>query len=235
MHDIDALNKLIPLMINTNDLFHPELLTILKSITVNSCPKNINLHCHTIYSDGSMEPEDLFLQACDLGLEHLAITDHHNIQAYNEIKNTLLPKFSLGRKHPYLWSGIEISSLLNNCLVHILGLGFDHSHRSLKPYINGEAPVGHLLSADSVINAIHDSGGLAILAHPARYRLPYDFLIDKANQLGIDGIETWYDYDYKTKWSASQFICEKIHLKILEYNLLSTCGTDSHGFDLKSR
>ncbi len=217
------------------NVFQSDLIDVINSIEPSSCPYHINLHCHSIHSDGSMEPIDILHQAQKIGLSHIAVTDHHSIQAYQEINNVLLSNPNVEYKYPSLWSGIEISALLNNCLVHILGLGFDISSPSLSPYINGESAIGSSLSAYSVITAIHDAGGLAVLAHPARYRVAYDILIDSANKLGIDGLETWYDYDYGLRWEPSSFICEKIKLKSLQHNLLSTCGTDSHGYQLTSR
>ena len=57
-------------------LAHP-LTPVLRQVEASSCPGRFNFHCHTIHSDGSLDPADLAMQACSLGLEHLAITDHH--------------------------------------------------------------------------------------------------------------------------------------------------------------
>ena len=70
-----------------NQLKHP-ILDVIQSIDSKSCPKDINFHCHSTFSDGSLEPIDIFTQACDLKLKHLAITDHHSVRAFglvNEI------------------------------------------------------------------------------------------------------------------------------------------------------
>ena len=71
--------------------------------------------------------------------------------------------------------------------------------RHLRPYNRGDAVVGEALRAEiPSCKAIHAAGGLAVLAHPARYRLGHDLLIEEAARLGFDGGEAWYDYDMQT-------------------------------------
>ena len=66
-----------------------------------------------------------------------------------------------------------------------LALGFELNHDALKPYNHGDSVVGEALRAESVVNAIHQAGGLAVLAHPARYRLSHGVLIEEAARLGF--------------------------------------------------
>ena len=130
---------------------------------------------------------------------------------------------------------MEISALLKGCLVHVLALGFELDHPALQPYNRGDAVVGEPLRAASVVTAIHQAGGLAVLAHPARYRLGHETLIEEAARLGFDGGEAWYDYDMQTTWAPSPLICEAIDRQLENLGLLRTCGTDSHGIDLGGR
>ena len=60
---------------------HP-LRQVLRQLTPACCPGRVNFHCHTLCSDGSLSPLALAQQALDLGLEHLAITDHHSLAAH---------------------------------------------------------------------------------------------------------------------------------------------------------
>ena len=113
----------------------------LSTLNIDSCPSKINLHSHTTYSDGSLEPEDIIQQALDNDLEHFSVTDHHSIQSVNII-STWLNKNESYRSSLNFWPGIEISSLLNGCLVHILGIGIDVQSTLLKPYILGVSPIG---------------------------------------------------------------------------------------------
>ncbi len=41
---------------------------------------------------------------------------------------------------------------------------------SIAPYIQRKATTGNAYQAANVIAAIHQAGGLAVLAHPARYK-----------------------------------------------------------------
>ena len=119
--------------------------------------------------------------------------------------------------------------------MHVLALGFELDHRDLQPYNRGDAVVGEALRAESVVRAIHSAGGLAVLAHPARYRLGHDVLIEEAARLGFDGGEAWYDYEMQPHWQPSPLICEAIDRQLSDLGLLRTCGTDSHGIDLCGR
>ncbi len=209
-----------------------DIIDIIKSINKNSCPNNINLHCHTNYSDGTMSPTELINQAISLQLSHLAITDHHTTQAYKIITES---KIHASNINPTLWTGIEISGTLRGCLVHVIGLGFDINNKHMSKYQQNQSLKGHDLKASNIVNTIKDANGLAILAHPARYRLNYKTLIYEAKKIGFDGIEVWYDYDRKQHWTPSEFICGKIYKLAKQYNMLTTCGTDTHGLSILRR
>ena len=205
---------------------------ILSNVTSESCPGSINFHCHTLCSDGSLTPTQLIKQAAKYKVNHIAVTDHHTVKAYPEMYKWLELNKNVYRQIPSLWTGIEIRALLRKTLVHIIGLGFELEHESLVPYIQGEATTGINLQATNVVKSIHKAGGLAILAHPARYRLPFNQLIIEAYNLGFDGAEAWYDYNYSRRWQPTNLICESIHQMLKQYNLLSSCGTDTHGLDI---
>ena len=210
------------------------LKSVLKTITSNSCPYEINLHSHTTFSDGSLSPIELFQQASEKGIKHIAITDHHSIEGYSTLlKSFVLDKGSL--KFPILWSGVEITGTLQGCLVHILALDFNINNKDIQKYLKGISVSGYDLKADSIISAIHNANGLAILAHPARYKINFKDIIIEAHKLGFDGIEVWYNYERSFPWKPSQFICEKIDILTRKLKLLSTCGTDTHGMSLLCR
>lgn len=211
---------------------HP-LIKVLASVTPACCPTRVNFHCHTTCSDGSLRPEQLARQALELGLEHLAITDHHSVAAYTSVTTWL--EASGAASAPTLWTGVEISALLEGCLVHVLGLGFEAQHPSLEPYLQGASQVGAALQASAVVEAIHSAGGLALLAHPARYRLPHQRLIAAASSLGFDGAEAWYDYTMAPRWTPTPLVCEAIAADLNKRGLLQSCGTDTHGHDLSGR
>ena len=211
------------------------LVQVLQGVHGGSCPGELNFHCHTLHSDGSLRPEELASQAASLGLRHLAITDHHSTAALEPAGQTLERLAQQGSAVPQLWSGIEISCLLEGCLVHVLGLDFDAQARALEPYRQGQAPVGQVLRAEEVVKRIHGAGGLALLAHPGRYRKPFAPLIDAAAALGFDGAEAYYDYAMAPHWQPTPLVCDAIASQLEKLGLLRSCGTDSHGLALHGR
>ncbi|MBD2177202.1 PHP domain-containing protein [Pseudanabaena sp. FACHB-1998] len=213
-----------------------KLRKIFADIDAMSCPHRLNFHLHTVHSDGKMQPEDLIQQAIALRLSDLAITDHHAIAGYFIAKN-YLERFAnhTSENLPTLWSGIEVNASLIFTEVHILGYGFDPDHEAMLPYLQGKTTAGLDYQAISVIKAMHLAGGLAVLAHPARYRRSPEELIPAAAALGIDGVETYYGYDNSDPWKPSPKQTEEIRNLADMYGLMHTCGTDSHGFKISKR
>ena len=213
---------------------HP-LARVLRSVGPGCCPGRVNLHCHSLHSDGSLAAAELARQALGLGLEHLAITDHHSVAGHAAAAAVFAEADAAGQAVPVLWRGVEISCLLDGCLVHVLGLGFGPDHASLEPYLSGAAATGAALRVEAVREAIAAAGGLALLAHPARYRLPHGRLIASAAQAGLDGAEAWYDYEQQPRWRPSPLVCEAIAADLGDRGLLLSCGTDTHGLALCGR
>lgn len=207
-----------------------------QSITAASCPDTYNFHLHTHHSDGRLLPQQLMQQAMERGLASLAITDHHSVNGYWMALDYLQSQPQFGSPSlPHLWSGIEITSTLLDTQVHILGYGFDPNHLVLQPYLQGSSPEGDQAQAEQVISSIHQAGGLAVLAHPARYRQPAKELISVAVQQGIDGIETFYCYGNRDPWEPSPRQTKALTRLASQYGLLQTCGTDTHGLDIHHR
>lgn len=70
------------------------------------------------------------------------------------------------------------------------------------------------------IEAVHDAGGIAVLAHPGLSDC-FD-LLDEMTELGIDGVEVWHPYN-----SEEQQQRLKDYAK--QHGLLMTGGSDFHG------
>lgn len=210
---------------------------VFASIDVQSCPRNYNFHMHTVFSDGKLQPSALMEQAVGIGLKGLAITDHHCIGGYQAAAAWLEDwKWkNPGAKVPQLWSGVEINANLLNVEVHILGYAFDTEHPGLKPYLQKKATTGDEYQAENVIRTIHSAGGIAVLAHPARYRKSHMDLIPAAANLGIDGAEAFYAYNNPNPWRPSSLESIQVQELAREYSLYSTCGTDTHGLSLLQR
>jgi len=80
---------------------------------------NADLHCHSVVSDGTLQPEELAARAKANGVELWALTDHDEIGGLQRARAAAL---ALGL--PYL-TGAEISVTFAGLTVHIVGLGFD--------------------------------------------------------------------------------------------------------------
>jgi len=78
-------------------------------------------------------------------------------------------------------------------------------------------------SYEDTIEAIHNSGGKAILAHAGRYNDKFDVKasIDDMISKGLDGLEVYYpDHSYEFR--------EFLLAKVQEYNLIASGGSDDH-------
>jgi predicted metal-dependent phosphoesterase TrpH len=206
---------------------------VFQTLHAHSCPKHYNFHMHTVYSDGRLSPERVIEQAVEIGLEGLAITDHHSVGGYYAAQRWLdeLDGDSL----PTLWTGIEINAKLLTSEVHILGYAFDPDSPLMHPYLQGRTTRAENYQAANVIAAIQAAGGLAVLAHPERYRRSASDLIPEAARLGIDGAEAYYAYGNPHPWQPSPKQTKRVLHLNQEYGLLSTCGTDTHGSNIRRR
>ena len=212
---------------------------VFETIDAGSCPYSYNFHMHTIFSDGQLRPEKLMEQAVAIGLKGLAITDHHSMGGYQVAKNWLenwkLENPDRSWAAPTLWSGVEINAQLLRTEVHILGYDFDPQAPSLEPYLTGEGPLGADYQGANVIAAIQNAGGLAVLAHPCRYRVSAAKLIPEAHRLGINGVETYYSYANTKPWLPSPKQTRQVKEFGDRYDLIHTCGTDTHGLNILVR
>lgn len=91
-------------------------------------PSTVDLHTHTLRSDGVLEPAALVAEVAAAGVRLLAITDHDDLSAYRELTGSGAPALPAGL---VLLSGVEINCLtvglpeLWESELHILGLGVD--------------------------------------------------------------------------------------------------------------
>lgn len=231
--------KMAPVLISSpvTEQDQHALRQVWQTLGPDSCPRSYNFHCHTTASDGQLHPKTLIEQAIAIGLKGFAITDHHTIGGYHIAQTCLdslqhsLPTQAI----PHLWTGVEITARLLNTDVHILGYAFDPHHSSLKPYLKGKAPQHQQAEAATVIDVLHQAGGLAVLAHPCRYRRSAHELIPAAANVGIDGVETYYAYANPDPWHSSPKQTQQVKQLSITYNLLNTCGTDTHGSNLLRR
>jgi hypothetical protein len=88
-------------------------------------PRAIDLHAHTVHSDGTETPAELVQAALAAGLDVVAITDHDSTggwqEALEEAEGTGLT----------VVPGIELSTQLDYASVHVLGYLVDPADRNL--------------------------------------------------------------------------------------------------------
>jgi len=76
--------------------------------------KEIDMHTHSIYSDGSFYPGQIAIKAQEKGLKGIVLTDHNIFDGFQEMQ------MSCRRLRLKTMSGIEITSLLDDYNMHIL-------------------------------------------------------------------------------------------------------------------
>jgi len=84
-------------------------------------PKRVELHCHSIFSDGTLTPAELVARAVKNGVELLTLTDHDSVSGGPEL-------FAAAKAEGLaVRLGIEINCAGEGAAdrVHILGYGFD--------------------------------------------------------------------------------------------------------------
>ncbi len=85
----------------------------------------VDLHMHSTFSDGALPVRTLIDFCCEQGLSAIAVTDHDNIDSFEE-----------GKEHAERMGieyvpGVEISSSVDGSDIHILGYLFDPTHLNL--------------------------------------------------------------------------------------------------------
>jgi len=184
----------------------------------------VNLHIHTTYSDGCGDFADIAKQAETKGLKAIAITDHNTVQGY--IDN---PNYNV-------IAGVEFDVWHKYIFLHLLAYGIDISSPCMTKFYakdkrDTEKDIVRFFSKRNLkelINAIHEAGGIAVLAHPACcWALNMEKFIKELKLLGLDGIEIYYPYPRWRKYV--RFACaEKIEELADKYDLIKTGGTDCH-------
>lgn len=86
---------------------------------------NVDLHCHSTASDGSLAPAAVVARAYENGVRVLSLTDHDTVEGLEEARAAA---HSLGMQ---LVNGVELSCTWGGATIHILGYGFDVKAQAL--------------------------------------------------------------------------------------------------------
>jgi hypothetical protein len=87
----------------------------------------IDLHIHTVKSDGKLTPKEVIDEAYKNGVFTIAITDHDTIEAYNDE----LFDYAESKKIKII-NGVEISTKASKVGVHVLGYNLDLNNKEFQ-------------------------------------------------------------------------------------------------------
>ena len=88
--------------------------------------RNIDLHCHSIVSDGVLSPTELVRRAAAGGVDVLALTDHDDTGGLEEARA------AAAEVGIALINGVEISVSWNKHTIHVVGLNVDPANALLQ-------------------------------------------------------------------------------------------------------
>ncbi len=202
---------------------------IIKTLTGSDYENNrVNLHMHTTFSDGKGGIKELTEQAKEKGYKYIAFCDHNTLDGYR--KTDIL-------NEDIVIPGVEFDCWCGYVFMHLLGYGIDVNNKELLSYCaknkrETEADWVRIFAKrhpKDLIRAIHNAGGIAVLAHPCCcWAVNLDRFIKKLKGYGLDGVEVYYPYDRHRGIIKfhSRHIVENIADR---YGLLKTGGSDLHG------
>ena len=157
-------------------------------------------------------------------MKYISITDHNCILGHKLYSDPILIK------------GVEFDCFYKMSLLHILGYGINIENEKIQALCakNEQEQKNDLIRLlksrhpKTVIEAIHDAGGIAVLAHPCCCNVfSLDNFVNHLVNFGLDGIETYYPYDRFR--GVLKFSSRKLPFKLAKkYNLIQTGGTDEH-------
>ncbi len=86
--------------------------------------KKVDMHMHSIYSDGSKNPHELLNMARSLNIGTMALTDHDNIEGSKILLEEQAPDMEI-------FSGVELTAKVPKGRMHILGYNIDLENHDL--------------------------------------------------------------------------------------------------------
>ncbi len=181
----------------------------------------INLHTHTTVSDGAKTPAEAAALYRDRGYDALAITDHWVFNPAGELEGLpILSGCEYNIQGPDREGGMEE-------VYHIVAVGCKSEPAIPRAWADESTP-GVRDRARAIIDAIHETGGIAILAHPA-------WSLNTADQmLAVRGYDATEIYNSVSDWGMSDrpysgVLIDQVAAAGLSVPLLAT--DDTHCYD----
>lgn len=153
---------------------------------------NVDLHCHSTASDGSLTPTELVARAYEQGVRTMALTDHDTLEGQVEAREAM-------RARGMQWvSGIELSCTWSGATIHVLGYGFpldappllaavESLHRGrwlraeeISRRLAAKGMPGALEGARAIQQALGDSGNAPARPHFADFLISAGHVKDRA-------------------------------------------------------
>jgi 3',5'-nucleoside bisphosphate phosphatase len=209
----------------------------------------VDLHTHTLASDGGDRPRELVAGAAAAGVGVLAVTDHDTVTAVAEARAAgqgLGVEVARRGRH-------ERNLAIGERLERLTGVGYGDAVQATGASTLSRAHFAKALIARSVVAGVAEAfdrylssgrpgyvpapsvpvidavaladkaGGVAVLAHPGRLaEAERDRVLSEALEAGIDGIEVWHSqHDAGLRRSLAELAERR--------GLLATGGSDYHG------
>lgn len=153
---------------------------------------NVDLHCHSTASDGSLTPTELVARAYEHGVRTMALTDHDTLEGQLEAREAM-------HARGMQWiSGIELSCTWSGATIHVLGYGFpldapplleavESLHRGrwlraeeISRRLAAKGMPGALEGARAIQQALGDSGNAPARPHFADFLIAAGHVKDRA-------------------------------------------------------
>jgi predicted metal-dependent phosphoesterase TrpH len=158
----------------------------------------VDLHLHSLVSDGDLDPCDLLRRMARLGVTHVSIADHDALGAYAwEGGRVFEEARRLGLD---LTVGIELDTCLEGVEIHLLGYGVDLGPGALMTYLAGvqAARFERARREIGIVNALLGEGSVSedAVFVPGRQTLMKPHLIHPLLEKGLfptyEAAKRWY-------------------------------------------
>jgi hypothetical protein len=166
------------------------------------------LHVHSVFSDGEESLDRLVEKLRLTGMSFAAVSDHAEVFDERRMEEYILLCRTLSTECFAVIPGLEFA--LHGGDIHILGYGITRRVR--------------FKSVETLVDGIHEAGGLAVLAHP-----PFGTInILGAVRSKLDGVEVWNGrHDGSRAPRADSFQLLR-RIRSVNPKAAAYCGIDLH-------
>lgn len=178
--------------------------------------KTVDLHIHSFYSDGTMSPEEIVVEALSNGVGLLAIADHNTLEG-----NIKLLNLSEKYKFEYI-TAVELDSIDNGVDVHILGYGVDVTNQEFCNFVESNRLLLEEVNIGLIKNMENDFEEISVSDYNTfqydrklgGWKALHYFIHKKLTNSLMDGLEFYSKYG--NSYSSVSFpdikvVCESIH------------------------